>query len=112
MLLSSRYLPLVLILFCCLCYADDRALRRSDVIFFIDDPAQYEVYGCTVVGWGASADKDHIKAAHESGVRLLASSVPFRTAFNKVIDFSDQFMDAACRNFDGEPFPVPWLWGP
>jgi hypothetical protein len=28
-----------------------------------------------------------------------------------MIDFSpDDFLDAACRNFEGKPFVVPWLW--
>jgi len=91
-------------------YCQEAALRRSDVVFFVDDPKQYEAYGCTVVGWGGYANAPHIKAAHEAGVRLLAVSVPFRTAFNKVIDFSDNFLDAACRDFSGQPFAVPWLW--
>jgi len=95
------------------CYdagAAERALHRSDVVFFIDDAKQYETYGCTVVGWGAYANAEHIKAAHAAGVRLLATSIPFRTGFAGVIDYSDQFLDAACCNFSGEPFAVPWLW--
>lgn len=106
----ARTLSVLLIALCCSAGAEERALRRSDIVFFIDDPAQYQAYGCTVVGWGAQAKADHIKAAHEAGVRLLATSVPFRTAFNKVIDYSDQYLDAACRDFSGEPFAVPWLW--
>lgn len=90
--------------------AAEFALRRSDVVFFIDDAKQYGTYGCTVVGWGAYANAEHIKAAHSAGVRLLATSVPFRTGFAGVIDYSEQFLDAACRNFSGEPFSVPWLW--
>jgi len=107
---ALKALSLILIVVCSQSAAEERALRRSDVVFFIDDPKQYESYGCTVVGWGAHADADHIRAAHDAGVRLLATSVPFRTAFSQVIDFSDQFLDAACRNFEGEPFVVPWLW--
>lgn len=107
---ALRTLPLILMVVCSQSAAEERALRRSDVVFFIDDPKQYESYGCTVVGWGAQADADHIRAARDAGVRLLATSVPFRTAFSEVIDFSDEFLDAACRNFSGEPFPVPWLW--
>ena len=39
-----------------------------------------------------------------------ATSVGFLTEFRGMIDFSDDFLDAACRNFAGEPFIVPWLW--
>jgi hypothetical protein len=88
----------------------ERALRRSDVVFFIDNPAMYEPYGCTVVGWGGVAQADRVKKAHDAGVRLYATAIAFRTAFHRVIDFSDDYLDAACRNYAGEPFPVPWLW--
>ncbi len=88
----------------------EREVRRSDVAFFIDDPVMYEPYGCTVVGWGGVAKATRIQGAHESGVRLYATAIAFRTAFHRVIDFSDDYLDAACRNYAGEPFAVPWLW--
>ena len=87
-----------------------RAVRRSDVVFFIDNPAMYEPYGCTVVGWGGAPKADRVQGAHEKGVRLYATAVAFRTAFHRVMDFSDDYLDAACRDFSGEPFAVPWLW--
>ena len=87
-----------------------RTLRRSDVVFFIDNPKAYEAYGCTVVGWGGDASADRVQLAHQKGVRLYATAIAFRTAFHKVIDFSDDYLDAACRDFSGEPFAVPWLW--
>ena len=87
-----------------------RAIQHSDVVFMYDNPALYETYGCTVVGWAGRADAQHIAAAHAKGVRLFSASVGFRTEFSRVIDFSDGFLDAACRNFAGEPFVVPWLW--
>ena len=64
----------------------ERAIRRSDVAFFIDDPAMYKPYGCTVVGWGGVAKSTRIQGAHESGVRLYATAIAFRTAFHRVID--------------------------
>ena len=88
----------------------ERALRRSDVVFFIDNPTMYEPYGCTVVGWGGVAKPERVRGAHEKGVRLYATAVAFRTAFHRVMDFSDDYLDAACRNYAGEPFAVPWLW--
>ena len=30
--------------------------------------------------------------------------------FQGMIDFHDDFLDAAARNFSGKPFVVPWLW--
>jgi len=87
-----------------------RAIRRSDVVFMYDNSELYETYGCTVLGWAGRADRRHIEEAHRKGVRLFSTSVGFRTEFRQVIDFSDDFLDAACRNFADEPFIVPWLW--
>jgi len=87
-----------------------RAIRRSDVVFMYDNAELYETYGCTVLGWAGRADRAHIERAHAKGVRLFSASVGFRTEFRRVIDFSDDFLDAACRNIAGEPFIVPWLW--
>jgi hypothetical protein len=87
-----------------------RAIRRSDVVFMYDNPDMYEVYGCTVLGWAGRADREHIARARELGVRLFSVSVGFRTEFRGMIDFSDDFLDAACRTFADEPFIVPWLW--
>lgn len=86
------------------------ALRHSDVVFMYDDPAQYTAYGCTVLGWAGGTGAKHIEAAHAQGVRLFATSVGFLTESSRMIDFSPDFLDAACRNFEGRPFVVPWLW--
>jgi len=90
--------------------AEAPGLRRSDVVFMYDDPKMYEPYGCTVLGWAGGADAKRIDTAHQKGVRLFCSSVGFLTEWSRVIDFSPDFLDAACRNFAGEPFVVPWLW--
>ncbi len=87
-----------------------RAIRRSDVVFMYDNPEMYEPYGCTVLGWAGRADREHIARAHEKGLRLFSVSVGFRTEFRGMIDFSEDFLDAACRTFADEPFIVPWLW--
>ena len=84
-----------------------RALHRSDVVFFVDRPDDYAAYGCTVVGWGGRKNAEEV---HAAGVRLYSASLPFRTGFAGMIDYSPDFLDAACRNFAGEPFAVPWLW--
>ena len=85
------------------------ALRHSDVVFMYDNPALYETYGCTVVGWAGTADARHIADAHAKGVRLFSTSVGFLTESARVIDFSPNFLDAACRDYGGNPFIVPWL---
>jgi hypothetical protein len=88
----------------------ERAIRRSDVVFMYDNPKVYEAYGCTVLGWGGWPAREHIRQAHAKGVRRFSCSVGFLTEFKRVIDFSADFLDAACRNFAGETFIVPWLW--
>jgi hypothetical protein len=87
-----------------------RSIRHSDVVFMYDNPKLYEAYGCTVLGWAGGGSRERIEAAHAKGVRLFAVSVGFRTEGNQVIDFSPDFLEAACRNFDDKPFIVPWLW--
>jgi hypothetical protein len=67
-------------------------------------------YGCTVLGWAGGEGARHIEEAHGKGVRLFATSVGFLTESSRVIDYSPNFLDAACRNFEGQPFVVPWLW--
>ncbi len=90
--------------------ASPRAIRRSDVVFMYDNPDRYEAYGCTVMGWGGHANAERIKLAHAKGVRLYSCSVGFLTEFKGAIDFSPDFLDEACRDFEGKPFLVPWLW--
>ncbi|NQU26626.1 MAG: hypothetical protein HQ567_35525 [Candidatus Nealsonbacteria bacterium] len=87
-----------------------RTIRHSDVVFMYDAPDKYEAYGCTVLGWAGRANAEHIERAHAAGVRQFSSSVGFLTEFRGAIDFDENFIDGACRNFAGEPFIVPWLW--
>jgi len=89
--------------------SQERAIRRSDVVFMYDNPKLYEAYGCTVLGWAGWPAAEHIRDAHAKGVRRFSCSVGFLTEFKRVIDFDPNFLDAACRNFAGEPFIVPWL---
>jgi hypothetical protein len=90
--------------------ADQPGIRHSDVVFMYDDEKMYEPYGCTVLGWAGEANPKHIERAHARGVRLFTVSVGFLTESQRVIDFDQNFLDAAARNFSGEPFVVPWLW--
>ncbi len=90
--------------------APQRPIRRSDVVFMYDNPKMYGPYGCTVLGWAGRANAEHIAAAHAKGVRQFSTSIGFRTEGRGMIDFSDDFLDAACRDFASEPIRVPWLW--
>ena len=87
-----------------------RAIRHADVVFMYDNPAIYEAYGCTVLGWAGGASAGHIEEAHAKGVRLFSTSVGFLTEFSRVIDFCPDCLAAACRNYEGQTFVVPWLW--
>lgn len=75
-----------------------------------DNPKLYATYGCTVLGWAGGASERRIDEAHSQGVRLFSTSIGFLTEFSHVIDFTPDFLDAACRNFEGKTFVVPWLW--
>ena len=86
-----------------------RAIRHSDIVFMYDSASMYEPYGCTVLGWAGWANAERVQTAHDKGVRQFTCSVGFLTEFKNVIDFDPDFLDAACRNFAGEPFVVPWL---
>ncbi len=83
----------ILITSLCELQADEpaRAVRRSDVVFMYDNPAVYEPYGCTVLGWAGSANADRIRQAHAAGVRHFSCSVGFLTEFRRVIDFDESF---------------------
>jgi hypothetical protein len=85
-------------------------LVRSDVVFMYDNPKLYRDYGCTVLGWAGGEDPKRVAEAHAAGVRLFCASVGFRTEAAGVIDYTPDFLDAACRNFSDKPFVVPWLW--
>lgn len=114
-----RSLGIVLFLLCCAgtqaaqgppLVPPELTLRRSDVVFMYDNPAKYELYGCTVMGWAGHQDAKHIEQARAKGVRLFSVSVGFRTEGRGVMDFTEKFLDAACYDLAGKPIVVPWLW--
>jgi len=102
--------------------AERPRIRASDVVFMYAprDPSQYEAYAGTVVGWGGrpgsrnaqevEAFRRRVAEAHRRGMRYCAS-VDFLVDFRGFIDFRPQtFLDAVCRDLDGNPIRVPWLW--
>lgn len=103
--------------------AQDRPMiHASDVVFMYSahDPAQYDAYMGTVVGWGGltkTRDDESVKRfqhrvneATTRGMRYCGS-INFLVDFAGYIDFKpDTFMEAVCRDLNGEPLRVPWLW--
>jgi len=100
--------------------AEARTIKKSDVVFMGAKTADiYKVYGATLVSWGGrpwgdnekaiKSFEERVRTAHELGMRYCAGAA-FRTAFAKMIDFDENFMDSVCRRLDGEPILVPWLW--
>lgn len=97
-----------------------RPLKHSDVVFMGGaDKAAYEAYGTTVVDWGGHAWGDHdkaqaefrgrVKLAQDLGIQYNAG-IGMLTEFAGMIKSCPDYERAVCRNFDGEPMMVPWLW--
>lgn len=97
-----------------------RAVRRSDVVFMgVKSEDEYRRYGGTIVSWGGRPWGDNVKAvtrfreqvelSHALGMKHCGGAA-FRTAFAGMIDFDPDFMDSVCRDLDGKPILVPWLW--
>ncbi|MDO4557556.1 MAG: hypothetical protein Q4C47_01160 [Planctomycetia bacterium] len=89
-------------------------IRRSDRVFMYDVPDRYEEYRINAVGWAGSPS--NVVRGHEHGIRMFACSVGFRTEFAEMMNWcerkygSGSFRDSVCRDIEGQPFIVPWLW--
>jgi hypothetical protein len=97
-----------------------RALRRSDVVFMGSAAKEvYQSYGATVVDWGggpwgnnpkALAEfGNRVKTAHDLGIQYNAG-IPMVTGFASMIAACPEYEKAICRDIDGKPIFVPWLW--
>jgi len=97
-------------------------LKATDVVFMYAprDPALYDAYAGTVVGWAGRARskstqdaqwfRQRVEEAQKRGLRYCGS-VDFVVDFAGFIDFRpDRFMEAVCRDLEGNPITVPWLW--
>jgi hypothetical protein len=89
-------------------------LKASDVVFMYAprDPALYDAYAGTVVGWAGRARskssqdaqwfRQRVEEAQKKGLRYCGS-VDFVVDFAGFIDFRpDRFMEAVCRDLDGK----------
>jgi len=88
--------------------AENRALKRSDVVFMYDaDRQTYLDYGATVLAWGGIPTPQSREAA--AGVRLYGS-VGMVTEFDQYYErFPKTYQQGLCRDVDGKPVKVPWL---
>ncbi|MGQ9462104.1 MAG: beta-galactosidase [Candidatus Fervidibacter sp.] len=97
-------------------------LNASDVVFMYapKDSQLYTAYSGTVVGWAGRARskrsndvqwfRQRVEEAHKNGLRYCGS-VDFVVDFGGFIDFRPEtFMESVCRDLDGNPITVPWLW--
>lgn len=97
-------------------------IKASDVVFMYsaNPPSLYDDYQGTVCGWSGRAHsrdpkdvesfKKTVDEVKKRGMRFCGS-IDFLVDFAGYIDFAPQtFMDAVCRNLEGNPLQVPWLW--
>lgn len=102
--------------------AERPKVRASDVVFMYSShtPSQYDTYQGTIVGWGGRPGSrseesvrrfgERVEDAHKRNMKYCAS-VDFLVDFAGFIDYRpDSFMQAVCRDLDGNPLRVPWLW--
>lgn len=97
-------------------------LRASDVVFMYvpSEASLYDAYAGTVVGWAGRASsrqsqhvewfRQRVGEAKRHNLRYCGS-VDFLVDFAGFIDFRpDTFPEAVCRDLEGKPITVPWLW--
>ena len=102
--------------------AERPQIKASDVVFMYtpSDPAQYDAYQGTVAGWGGRAQSksnDQVKVYEQRVNEAVKRGIRFCGSVDTIVDFGgyidmapDTFMNAVCRDLDGKPLQVPWLW--
>lgn len=118
-MINMCFLPLLFLI--ASAFGERPNLKESDVVFMYSaEPSLYEAYSGTVVGWAGrarsknqvdiSAFRKRVEEAHIRGLRYCGS-VDFVVDFGGFIDFCpDRFIDSVCRDLEGNPITVPWLW--
>jgi hypothetical protein len=97
-----------------------RALKHADVVFMGSAKTEvYQAYGATVVDWGGGAWGknakaitefcNRVKTAHDLGIQYNAG-IPMVTGFAGMIASCPEYEKAVCRDIEGKPIFVPWLW--
>ncbi len=100
--------------------AAPQPLKHSDVVFMGGSSKEaYQAYGATVVDWGGHAGKNEdkpkaefrarVKAAQDLGIQYNAG-IGMLTEFLGMIDSCPEHEKAICRDIEGKPITVPWLW--
>lgn len=97
-------------------------LNASDVVFMYVPRSEtlYDAYSGTVVGWAGRARsknqqdvqwfRQRVEEAQKRKLRYCGS-VDFVVDFAGFIDFRpENFAEAICRDLNGNPITVPWLW--
>ena len=100
--------------------APPNALKHSDVVFMGGASKElYQAYGTTVVDWGGHAYGTNAKAIGEFRARVETAQslgihynagIGMLTEFLGMIDSCPDHEHAICRNIEGKPILVPWLW--
>jgi hypothetical protein len=95
-------------------------LSRSAVVFMGGStPELYAAYGATVVDWGGHAWRDQpgsiadfrkrVETAQKMGIQYNAG-IGMITEFMGMMDECPEYERAICRDLEGKPITVPWLW--
>ena len=121
---SWKWAGVVMILAAATAFAQEGAapikLKHSDVVFMGSAKKEiYEAYGATVVDWGGGAWKNEakpiaefrarVKMAQDMGIQYNAG-IPMVTGFAGMIASCPEYEKAVCRDIEGKPIFVPWLW--
>jgi hypothetical protein len=121
---EPRHIACVVLLLAVPATADEtsacRGLRHADVVFMGSASREvYRAYGATVVDWGGGAwannaqavaeFRERVEMAHDCGIRYNAG-IPMVTGFAGMIASCPDYEKAICRDIEGNPVFVPWLW--
>jgi hypothetical protein len=86
-------------------------LRGDDVVFMYPaaDPAVYSTYGCTFLAWGGAASGTIVRQMESLGIHSTGS-LWCLTAGAELAHKDTDLRDAVCRDIEGKPIPVWWLF--
>jgi hypothetical protein len=86
------------------------ALCNSDVVFMGPaDNSAYKAYGATFTAWGGANTVEEVKRHHDLGI-VCTGSMWCLTAGAEMIHNDLKLREACCRDIEGNPVEVPWLF--